>query len=167
MRAAALASRVAASGAWGAAEQESRMATMVKANVVGASFIWANWVKANLVNATGRHGIMRLRSMVLSPHRPLAFQHSFQRGPCFPGQMIRLFVCRILPTGHVGAEGLHRIRDQRRRVTVSPHKLRGRCKGKVHNIVEYEHLSVAIRPSADADSRSLDLGRNHGGNFAR
>ena len=41
------------------------------------------------------------------------------------------------------------------------------AKGQIQNVVEHQHLPIAIRPGADADGGRLDLGRNHGRDFAR
>ena len=41
------------------------------------------------------------------------------------------------------------------------------AKGQIEQIVEHQHLAVAIRSGADADGGSVDLGRDHGGDFAR
>src|SRR6478672_10556769 len=97
----------------------------------------------------------------LAPHRPLAFQHSFERGTRFFRQVIGLFVRGILPRGNIGTKGLHRTGDGGAQVSVSAYKLGGMAKGEIQQVVEDQYLSVAIRARADSDRRRPDLSRNH------
>ncbi len=85
----------------------------------------------------------------------------------FLGQMIRLRIGGIFRRDYVGAKRLHRIRNQRGRISVSAHELCRRFKCQIQNVVEHQHLAIAIRAGADADGRRLHLGRDHGRDFAR
>src|SRR6202163_1052302 len=135
---------VAGSGAFGLAEQETSTATAAAIRPRRACLI-----------------------RPLAPHRPLALQNSVQRGPRFLRQVIGLFIRRILSRSHIGAEGLHCARNGRAHVRVPPYELCRMPKAEIENVVEDQHLAVAIRSSADTNGRSLDLGGNHGRDFSR
>src|SRR4029079_5765993 len=141
MRAAARASSAAGSGVLGA-EQEASATTAAAIRPASEGFIES-----------------------LAPHRPLAFEHGFQRRARVFGQMVGLLVSRVLVRRNVGPEGLYRPGNRRAQVGVPAHKLGGMPKGQLQEFVEDQHLPIAVRARADADGRSLDFGGNHGGDF--
>ena len=71
-------------------------------------------------------------------------KYRFERRLRIFGQMIGLGVRRKLASGNVGFEGLYGLRDQRRRVSVTPNELGGRAERQVDQIVEDQHLAIAI-----------------------
>src|SRR6476620_11124407 len=138
MRAAARASSAAGSGVLGA-EQEASATTAAAIRPASEGFIES-----------------------LAPHRPLTFEHGFQRRASFFGQMVGLLVSRVLMRRNVGPEGLYRPGNRRAQVGVPAHKLGGMPKSQIQQVVENQHLSIAVRARANADGRSLDFSRDHG-----
>src|SRR5271163_1927022 len=80
--------------------------------------------------------------------------------------MVRLVVCWILMRDHILAKGVRGVGYERGRVAIAANELCRLREREIQNVVEDEHLAVAVRASADADSRSGDLGRDHVGDFA-
>src|ERR1022692_2315877 len=107
-----------------------------------------------------------LRSL-LSPHRALAVKYGFECGLRVLRQMVRLAIVRKLVRGNVSLERQHRIRDQRGRVPIAADKFCRMPKRQVDQIVEDQHLAIAIRASADANRRRFDFRGDHGRHLAR
>src|SRR6266404_3078259 len=135
---------VAGSGLFGEEEQETRTATIAAIRPRSECLI-----------------------RPLAPHRPFSFKHRCQRRPRFLGPLLRLFGGSILARSDVGTERFRRDGNGRTEVRVTPYELCGMSKAEVQQVVEDQHLAVAIRSSADADSWRLDLGCNHGRDFPR
>src|SRR5713226_8143051 len=83
----------------------------------------------------------------LSPERLLTMQHRFQRGLRFLRQVVGLAVVRKLVRNHVRFESQHRLRDQRGGISVASNEFRRMPKRQIDQVVEDEHLAVAIRAS--------------------
>src|SRR5438876_7526018 len=98
---------------------------------------------------------------------PFPLQHRVQRRLRFLRQMVGLLVRWILARYHVGTEAMHRVADQRGRVGIAAHKFGRWAEGQVQDVVEDEHLAIALRSSSDADSWSWHFRRDHGGDFPR
>ena len=80
-----------------------------------------------------------------------------RRGLGLLRQVIRLLVRRILVRAHIRAKCLHRVGDQRRRISVTPHKFCRRPERQIQNVVKHQHLPVAVGTGSDADRRRADL----------
>src|SRR6266481_7820469 len=81
--------------------------------------------------------------------------------------MVGLSIVRELMRNHVSLEGQYGLCDQGSRVPVAANEFCRLSERQIDEVVENQHLAVAIWTSADADSRRFDLSRNHGRNFAR
>ena len=106
-------------------------------------------------------------AFMLSPHRPLALEYCIERGPGFLRQMIGLCICRILPSGYIVAKALYCIGDESFRVTIAMHELCRRPESQIKNIVNHQHLAIAVRPGSDADGRRFNFSGNDVRNFTR
>src|SRR5260370_13230590 len=80
--------------------------------------------------------------------------------------MVGLSIVRELMRNHVRLERQYGLRDQGSRVSVMANKFCRLSESQVDEVVEDQHLAVAIRTSADANGRRFDLSRNHGRDFA-
>src|SRR5215469_9025382 len=84
----------------------------------------------------------------------LPLQDGLQVSPSLFGQMVGLRVGRIATRFDVGLELLYSAANESRGVAIVAHKFRRRRESEVHDVVEHQHLAVAFRAGADADSRS-------------
>ncbi len=89
----------------------------------------------------------------------LAVEYRFECGLRFFRQVIGLSVVRELMRNHVGLEGQYGFRDQRGGVSIAANEFRRMSKRQVDQVVEDQHLAIAIRPGADADGRRFNLER--------
>src|SRR5271165_4197681 len=103
----------------------------------------------------------------LDCHGALAVCNGLQRCQCVLRQVIRLCVGRIASRLHVVPEGLNCAGNDRPEIGVSPDELGRRGKAQPQQVVEDQHLSIALWPRADADGRNFDLMRNQLRHFAR
>ena len=97
--------------------------------------------------------------MLLDLHSALAFGNSPAGSERFLGQMIRLRVGGIDARLHIVFERLHRVADHRAQIGVAANELGRRREGQSQQIVEDQHLAIAIRAGADADGRDLQFVR--------
>src|SRR5258708_10097180 len=132
-------------------------------------------MKATILRATSRTEFrLRFRSTSrtvlspspLSPQGVLAVEYRFECGLRFLRQMVGLSIVRELVRNNVGLEGQYGMRDQGSRVSVAANEFCRLSESQVDEVVEDQHLAVAIRTSADANGRRFDLSRNHGRDFA-
>src|SRR5581483_969624 len=103
--------------------------------------------------------------MRLSCHSALAVENSFQRRPRVLGKMIRLGVRWILVRLDVRAKRMRRVADQRSGVGIMPNEFRGRTKSQIEEIVENQHLPVALRTRSNANCGRAHLDSDHCGDF--
>src|SRR5277367_1706036 len=81
--------------------------------------------------------------------------------------MVGLAIRRILMRDHIFAESMDGVSDERGCIPETANEFGWRSKGEIQNIVEDDHLAIAVRSRSNADGRSRDFGRDHGGHFAR
>src|SRR5580698_1850139 len=106
-------------------------------------------------------------SLILSLQPAFALQHRLQRLLSLPRQVIRLAVRGILVRHHIRTKSLHSVGNQRRSIAVTAHEFGCWTERQIQNVVDNQHLAVALGTSADADGRSCDLCRDHGRDFPR
>ena len=82
-------------------------------------------------------------------------------------QVVALSVAWELVRDNISLERQHGLRDQRGGVSVAAYEFCRMPEREVDQVVEDQHLSIAIWPGANADRRRFDFSRDHGGNFAR
>src|ERR1051325_11812104 len=79
--------------------------------------------------------------------------------------MVRLRIRRIMPRNHIRAVSLGRMCDQSCTIAVVPHKFCRSMEGQIQEVMEYQDLPIALRPSTNANRRSTYLGCNQSRDF--
>src|SRR6185437_12814762 len=103
----------------------------------------------------------------LSTHRSLAFANGFKRGLHFLRQVIRLVVCRKPFRLHIGFELRNGICDQRSRIPVLANEFCRLPVRQVDEVMNDQHLAIALRSSPDPDRCATDFFGDHRRNFTR
>ena len=72
----------------------------------------------------------------------------------------------VAAVADVGGEVLDRIAHVARQLRITPQELRAEAIVQTQKVVQHEHLSVAVRPCADADRGDVKCSRDNFGQCA-